>query len=233
VTFDTIEAKEKCILEYEKAWSLCGDRPSRLKINEQILPYIVKKVDNPSNIKWENLDASTTERFFRFICVILILLATMILTLAIVFIANVVKPTTNQECPIFDITRSEATDPDASEYIVNCYCLKQSIDKIYSDSELNSLCSDTLVDYFLTIGFSIGTALTVIIVNSLLKAVIQALSSFSRYKNLTQQVLSTTEKLFISMYINSAIISTLLTADIYGVSPAKEISDQIFQYLET
>lgn len=92
VTFDTLESKDKCIKTYDQAWSFCGDRPNNLKIQDQILPFIVKKVDNPSNIKWENLDVTLTGKFFRGFCVIFALFLVMAITIAIVFAANLAKP---------------------------------------------------------------------------------------------------------------------------------------------
>jgi hypothetical protein len=106
VTFDTLEAKEKCIKAYDQAWSFCGDRPNNLKIQDQILPYIVKRVDNPSNIKWENLDTTLSGKILRGICVGIILFLVMAITIAIVFAANLAKPSSAQECPVTLYTRS-------------------------------------------------------------------------------------------------------------------------------
>ena len=57
----------------------------KIKFNE--------KVDEPSNIKWENLETSNEERFLRGFCTIILLLITMILTILIIIVANIIKPT--------------------------------------------------------------------------------------------------------------------------------------------
>ena len=57
------------------------------------------EVDEPSNIKWENLDVTTGEKCRRLTCVYLLVLAFMLITFAIIIIANIVKPVNNENCP--------------------------------------------------------------------------------------------------------------------------------------
>ena len=49
------------------------------------------KLDEPSNIKWENLDVGGVERVMRKCCMGLVLLAVMLFTFAIIIVANLVK----------------------------------------------------------------------------------------------------------------------------------------------
>lgn len=115
--------------------------------------------------------------------------------------------------------------------VVNCYCLSLSFDTIYKDSELTELCSDTLKEYFFNIGFSIATAVIISVVNNILQVVIKKLSNFSRYKTVTQETLSSMTKLFVAMFINSALIALLLSANIYAFIPAKEFSSNVLVFI--
>lgn len=48
------------------------------------------------------------------------------------------------------------------------------------------------------------------VVNYLLKALLNALGRFSKYSTITKETLGITLSLFIAMFINTAIITTLL-----------------------
>jgi len=50
---------------------------------------IIAKVEEPSNIKWENLDCSFLESWCRWFCVVLILIAAMLITFAVIIVANI------------------------------------------------------------------------------------------------------------------------------------------------
>lgn len=155
----------------------------------------------------------------------------MAATIILVFAANLSKPTSSQDCPVTKFTRAEATANGASDYTINCYCLSLSLDTIYNDAELKTLCTDTIKEYFFTIGFSIAIAVAISLVNFLLKIVINALSSFSRYRTVTNQTLSSMTKLFVAMFVNSAIISLLLSANIYSFVPAREFSTNVLVFV--
>ena len=59
----------------------------------------------PSNIKWENLDASNSERFWRILFVVVATLAIMLLTFIIIVMTNLISPNDNFEnCPNNEIT---------------------------------------------------------------------------------------------------------------------------------
>jgi hypothetical protein len=56
-------------------------------------------VDNPSNIKWENLEVKLTEKAWRLAIVFFIVFLLMIITFIIIFVANIVKPPNPDKCP--------------------------------------------------------------------------------------------------------------------------------------
>ena len=88
-----------------------------------------KHTDEPSNIKWENLEMETSETILRRICVFFTLFITMLLTFIIVIIANIVKPTEPDNCPSEDISYSDAKDSN-STLIKDCFCKERSLSEI-------------------------------------------------------------------------------------------------------
>ena len=65
------------------------------------------------------------------------------------------------------------------------------------------------------------------IVNFLLKVLLRKMGSFSKYPTITKETLGVTLYLFISMFINTALITLLFSADIFGFVPAVTISEPI------
>jgi len=62
-------------------------------------PLIVsEKVDEPSNINWENLDCSPEESFFRKCIVFFLLILIMFITFFVIIGANIVKPVDAENC---------------------------------------------------------------------------------------------------------------------------------------
>lgn len=74
--------------------------------------------------------------------------------------------------------------------------------------------------------------MVIVIVNSLLKVVLSKLGSFARYKTVTAEVTGITTNLFIAVFINSALITLVLNADIYGFRPSKYISEDVLVFLK-
>lgn len=82
---------------------------------------IREKVDEPSNIKWENLDATGLERCFRLTVVFFAVLLVMLLTFAVIFIANIVKPSNNTTCPSDDYSFADAKAANDKD-VTTCFC---------------------------------------------------------------------------------------------------------------
>jgi hypothetical protein len=117
------------------------------------------------------------------------LFCVMLFTMAIIFISNLLKPTSSQECPIYEITYEETLKsfdtPEEKNAIKTCFCLQQDINELKDNKELNEYCWDVILENILNLLFSIGTALMVVIVNFILKISTKALALFSKYKSIT------------------------------------------------
>lgn len=65
---------------------------------------IIPKVDNPSNINWENLEVTSSNRFLRILIIGFFVFCLMIITFFIVFAVNIVSKYSPENCPNRDYT---------------------------------------------------------------------------------------------------------------------------------
>lgn len=61
IVFNRIEDKLACIKAYDDSHAFCGKKDPRCFFQDKLLS-IREKVEEPSNIKWENLDVGPKER---------------------------------------------------------------------------------------------------------------------------------------------------------------------------
>lgn len=75
----------------------------------------------------------------------------------------------------------------------------------------------------------IASAFVIIIVNSLLNTFIEKIQGFIRYSSLSRELSGTMIKQFTAVFINTALITLLLKANIFGFIPAKYLSSVVPQ----
>ncbi|KAL4509992.1 hypothetical protein ABPG72_010185 [Tetrahymena utriculariae] len=225
VIFNNIEDKQKIQKEYQKTKGFFGQkRVKEFMLQNKHLLKINFKPDEPSNILWENLEVSSFNRFLRTLVVIILVIIVMIITFAVIIIANIATPQNSDDCPQQTISFSDASK---SSLYTQCYCTSVSFSQMTSDSSLQNLCWDVWVKYATTYALTIVTGLVVLIVNFLLRLTIQALGKFNRYKTITKYTTSMTSKLFLAFFVNTALITLFLQANIYGFVPAITFSKPI------
>ena len=65
--------------------------PQFMKLKNEYEIKVHKNIDEPSDIKWENLEVTYTEKILRKIFVFFILLLTMFITFIIIILTNITK----------------------------------------------------------------------------------------------------------------------------------------------
>ena len=139
-------------------------------------------MDEPSDIKWENLEVTSIEKTGRKIIVYLILLLTMFITFIIIVLTNIVKQGTPSNCTSETITYLEALNNSSK---VSCYCKDRSFYEIQNDKVLKEFCWDTYVTLIYYFMFTVIISLVIILVNMVLKTIIIKLGRFMRYSTNT------------------------------------------------
>lgn len=91
VVFDTLQDKKNVLMRYRRFRGGCCKSVPRDMLFFGRKLRLDSYVDEPSNIRWENLDASTGDKCCRSCIVLILVICVMIMTFMIIFIANIVK----------------------------------------------------------------------------------------------------------------------------------------------
>ncbi|CAD8138517.1 unnamed protein product [Paramecium octaurelia] len=239
VIFERIGDKNLFIKEYKANTNYsvfqtfcCGKKVDDKYLFRGNVLQIIPQVDNPSNINWENLEVSSSNRFLRQILVGFGVFCLMIITFFIVFAINVVSKYSPEDCEIRDYTYentqkwiSEATTASDKTQIQQCFCMNLSLTTLYAD--YFNYCSDIVYQYTGIQALQIVSAFVILIVNSLLQLLIKSIVIFERYQSLSKKLSGTLTKLFISLFVNTALITLILKANIYGFKLSYYLSSPI------
>ncbi|CAD8150635.1 unnamed protein product [Paramecium pentaurelia] len=239
VIFQRIGDKNMFIKEYKTNTNFnffqtlcCGKKVEDKYLYKGNVLKIIPQVDNPSNINWENLEVSSSNRFLRQIIVGLGVFCLMIITFFIVFAINVVSKYSPEDCEIRDYTYentqqwiSQASTASEKSQIQQCFCMNLSLTTLYAD--YFDYCSDIIYQYTGIQALQIASAFVILIVNSLLQLLIKSIVTFERYQSLSKKLSGTLTKLFISLFVNTALITLILKANIYGFKLSYYLSSPI------
>ena len=146
----------------------------------------------------------------------------MIITLIIIFtsflIIFTIKLYVHDKLPDIDCTAlnvpgtvsvSEAVLMFTTQDQINCYCKQQGIDAIFSKMDLDSFCSSYIGSITKSISMNFFITSCIVLVNFSLKISMKYLSKHERFQRKTSKRMYMLLKLFIAMFINTAI-STLM-----------------------
>jgi len=186
----------------------CRPRPpSQLTLKGHALH--LQRPDNPSNILWPNVEVTRRQRSIRHVLIILLLVIILILSiiLNIIISAYGVSASINLNCTT---TIQKADLAPGMNNQVNCYCSQLSVSQLLEESDL---CNFYYVFQLTEIGKSVGVAVSVVIINTILYQIIAWLVGFIRYPTKAQE--TSTKILFATVlsYINTAFVAYI----IYGV----------------
>lgn len=116
-----------------------------------------------------------------------------------------------------------------NEVQVDCYCSNLDWKSLINDSSSRSLCYSYMVKAAVRYSLSIASGFVIVFVNFLLKVILIKLGKFERYETITKETFSSLAKIFVAMFINTAIITVLMHANIFGFIPAVSLSNIIPQ----
>ena len=141
--------------------------------------------------------------------------------------ATIVQGINPSVCPTTSITYTQLNKND--EVMLNCYCSTLDWKTLLTDSDNRSTCYTYMVKASIRYSLSIASGFVIVFVNFLLKVILIKLGRFERYETLTEETFSSLTKIFVSMFINTAIITLIMHADIFGFIPAVSLSNIIPQ----
>ena len=224
IVFDRLEDRMKCIIDYKKSQKCCWrsrKQDARLMFKKKYR-LLVKPTTEPSDIIWENLEISHCKRVQRRILAIIITVAIMLASIAIVYTLKSYKasiPNTH-DCKTLSINGSLSLGEAETDYTTAdqkyCYCKQLTIYDLAKSSDVISFCRQYLeVQSLIAMSKFMGSA-GVIIINLILKVILTRLSVFERTSTETKQRVQTMTRVFIALFINTAILTLLANANLQG-----------------
>ena len=189
--------------------------------------FSVKVPDSPSNILWENIDCTSREKRKKILISSLIVVVLIFMTFLIVMGATIVQGINPSLCDSKTINFSNLDTNN--ELMVDCFCSNLDWKTFINNSEERSLCYSYMIKATVRYGLSIASGFVIVFVNYLLKTILIFLGKYERYGSITEETFSSLTKIFVAMFINTAIITLVMHANIFGFIPAVSLSNIIPQ----
>ena len=176
----------------------------------------VEHAPEPSNILYKNLHYSSSERTNRrrltMFITFLLILASCLVTFYSQDYRQQLDDQQSLDCALSEYTLEMAIN-DAN--VTQCFCQSLGTDIFLQ----RTFCQDYLTDYLLAKSLLIAAASTVVIVNLILKILIHKLTNFEKHHTRSHEQLAAVQKLFISFFINTALLSLFINANLDFIDP--------------
>jgi len=238
VTFRSMEGKERALYAFrytacKRCCLMCCFRAEKVRKKLFYGRWLrVKQAISPDLINWQNLSVGTFGKYTRLILIYLVAIFLIILSFSCIIYAKSVERDAMEyspqiDCPKQDVTMEDAfldqqKDQDKRIGLIHCYCLSEflksglSVRNIeFSDGE--TYCDEWLTNYTLANLWVLFTAMIIVFINVLAKALLRFISRFERAKDRTYELVSSTFKMFILQFLNTGVVILLVNLDL-GVS---------------
>ncbi|CAI2374106.1 unnamed protein product [Moneuplotes crassus] len=223
VVFDDVLACNKCFLDYKVSNRILYQ--NRLKFLDKY-QIKCKYADDPVNINWDNLEVSRLENFWRSALTIAFAACLLFITFLVVyamrsFLNSLADP---DNCGNYELFNTNTVDR-GNEEAVTCVCINEGFISVLFDTSKHDVCGNYIRDYILRTVITISVSFIVSMINFMIKIVFRTLAKFERYKSLTHETGSIFRKLFVSIFINMAILLLLINANFQSIKFVKDVSD--------
>ncbi|KAL7497202.1 hypothetical protein ACHAWT_005249 [Skeletonema menzelii] len=212
VTFETETGFIEAMLKYNFNWfqRYCCCYPERLKFKGQRL--LVEQAPEPSTIMWENLEYSTSSRYFRKFLTTSVAFLAVLLSIMLTFLARDFKDKVLQyasmPCPdkFFDLDTDYQLELVRSNIdLSHCYCSTLGI----MDQWNMNLCHDHLVTWLASTSMSYGAGFVVVFMNFFFTWLLNVAGSFEKHQSLDNMEESNMVRVFLLKFVNSGCLVLL------------------------
>mmetsp|Transcript_26725 Transcript_26725/g.27770 ORF Transcript_26725/g.27770 Transcript_26725/m.27770 type:complete len:1347 (+) Transcript_26725:6-4046(+) len=216
---------------------------------KKIQPYYYKNkwldlnghIEEPSNIKWQNLTFNPCKRFFRFIVSIVFALILIVASFSVVVFQKYAQDqyvetyNTDMDCNFVpdhenynEIVSQNKTIDDLELTLakVNCYCKIKSEEvglfevnnfEIEQDGEIIYPCSEWFSLYLKYRSLQIGIILVIPLVNAIIVVMLTFVTYFERNHTLTDDLLSNMLKCFVTQFLNTAVVIVIVNLKVRSI----------------
>lgn len=190
--------------------------------------------DHPDNIYHENLERSQWSRFWRsavvVLAVVIILAASFLLNVFISALgtSSVMTMTCSRSNYTISDIDSAASNQTLQAQVANCYCSQFALPSLLTDTSLSGLCREFYLFTLGNIGITIGSSVSVAIINGVCFFLISVLVKWVGQNSRAELVERKIHFSFILQYMNTAFVSFL----IYGVFEGFSLIDALNMILQ-
>mmetsp|Transcript_48726 Transcript_48726/g.95563 ORF Transcript_48726/g.95563 Transcript_48726/m.95563 type:complete len:941 (-) Transcript_48726:282-3104(-) len=211
VTFEHQESVHAALATYPNSWLSVCCFPRRKKFRG-LHRIKVAKPGEPSNIKFKNLKWSMWHKKKRRCLTSLFSVLVLLTSIGIVYGLQALQNAYGKNIDISNCspTMSQAQVVSNPELTL-CYC-----ERLTSEALLDQLnfCSEWVKETALTSGIVSSMAIAIVIINALLRILVTKIARMELYSNLTSEQYSIGWKLFVSSFVNTALIVALVNANL-------------------
>ncbi len=228
VTFNEQSAQDKCMKKFQGGFfsRLMADQKMKFRTKHALA---VSQAPEPSNIKWENLEVRGHAARARVVLTSVLTVTMLLVSLAILIVLKGLNESLKQsggaavclEAPDIEspdaqqITRWYKYTSSNAKYqmILACYCSKRR-------STAGAFCNDYDINQRTLLILNLVSIGGVIVINAVLSKALVAFALFERHHSVTGEEKAIAQKVFLSQFMNTAIINTLLNTDLVYFFPS-------------
>ena len=182
--------------------------------------------EEPSNIRFENLGATTTKRFLRrgalFVVVVVVLSFALVSMYALTRVEGYQSPApckTVYSVEELQTNAALARDPET----VFCFCSKQSAQAVVVMPAFG-YCKQYLINRSYRQAVNFGLSILEFMVGVFIRSVIGRLARLMLFNKVSKEMTTVTYIIFVSDVVNFLIITILMKGDFYGFKPANVVA---------
>lgn len=172
----------------------------------------------PGEIIWENQHVTWKTRWMRALVQLISLLIVIAIGFLVISFLNILVPQYTNSVDTSSYNSVSILGVSNST-IVQSWCISNSASVLTSsDSAVYSYCWSYIQQYYIGLAITVGIALAVVVIKSIIKVVVIYLAKFQKYKSHTEQSKDITQNLFFTYICTTVVITFLLQAKIGNIS---------------
>eukprot|EP01083_Nonionella_stella_P232135 819194_1 len=226
VTFQYGSSRAECIRSLKVPWYLALFMKKELRFRGEHR-LAVRNATEPSNIVFQNLHLSETERFFRrfanSVASFLLILASVVVIMKAVNYQFALSQNnkSGRRCSGDSVSLSELKSMDQSpsnEFRILCACQQIGLLAISRNPELrDGICREYSLKRLKTAFIDIGLALGITTMNLVIQQVIARIHKFARHRSVSDSQASMMTNLFYITFANTGLCVLIANADTTSV----------------
>mmetsp|Transcript_7998 Transcript_7998/g.15744 ORF Transcript_7998/g.15744 Transcript_7998/m.15744 type:complete len:934 (-) Transcript_7998:3592-6393(-) len=227
IIFNNKESRDRCLKDYHRYSRFCcrsKHQPFSLRFRQQEHILKVQEAFEPSTIRWQNLNRGMLFKKTSRIIIRMIVAGMLILSITFLFYLKSTdeKLPNSHECEKKDIDYDKSPGEIKEKYEndkdyedkKDCWCYGQKFKDLVEDPDNNDFCEEYLEALGKSATNRVFTCIALLLINFGLEFFMTKLSKYERHSSMSAEKVDIMTKIFVSTFINTALISLLVNADL-------------------